>query len=334
MKWVLLLCGLFGSMTWGQGLGSSPPVKVSDRSMDLKPVQVSSDELRSSGGDRNLSRGQELAMAGDYEKALPFLERSRQSNPNNAVVWYWIGYCQEKIGNTDAAIQSYETALQKNPRLSIAWWGKGVALLAQKKYDAAYDAFQQFIIQNPREPGGYFYAGVAQWMSDNIDSAIGLWERSISMGFADSAQVWGWIGDAHLAKERLSAAEEAYRRALRAPTAPPEVWLGMGRLHIQKGSLDTALSYLMQAEALLPEDPTPPYYRGIAHLRQKDTTAARVAFQKALQRSPDHARSLYEMGRLVLATEGVTEAQKYYEKLKSINTRLAQQLLREIIDKK
>lgn len=137
-----------------------------------------------------------------------------------------------------------------------------------------------------------------------------------------------------MAKEQLSAAEHAYQRAAQAPQAPPEAWLGLGKLRLAKGNLEQALADLTHADGLLPQDPAPPYYRGMVYLAKKDTSAARAAFQEALRRSPDHARSLYEMGRLALATEGTDEAQKYYEKLKTVNTRLAQQLLREIIDKK
>lgn len=331
MRWggaVLFMIG------YAQGVGHGASIRTPTQPIDLKPINVSSEELRVEGSDRSLVRGQELAMAGEYEKALSLLEKSRQSNPNNALVWYWIGYCQEKTGKLDAAIQSYEAALQKNPKLSIAWWGKGNALLTQKNYAAASHAFQQFITLNPKEPNGYYYAGAAEWMKGAIDSAIMLWERAIHLGFADSARLWAWIGDGYMAKLEYGSAEYAYQRAIQAPKAPPEAWYGLGRLHFAKGNFDRALTPLMRAEELLPEDPGPPYYRGMVYLAQKDTAAARAAFQEALRRMPDHARSLYEMGCLTLATEGTAEAQKYYEKLKTVNTRLAQQLLREIVDKK
>ncbi len=331
MRWGVAVLFMMG---YAQGVGHGASIRMPTQSIDLKPINMSTEELRVEGSDRNLAKGQELAMAGEYEKALSFLERSRQSNPNNAVVWYWIAYCQEKTGKLDAAIQSYETALQKNPKLSIAWWGKGNALLTQKSYAAASHAFQRYIALNPKEASGYYYAGAAEWMKGAIDSAIAFWERAIQLGFADSARLWAWIGEAYMAKLEYDSAEKAYQRAAQAPTPPPEAWYGLGKLHLAKGNLEQALTHLTRAESLLPEDPGPPYYRGMTHLAQKDTAAARAAFQEALRRSPDHARSLYEMGRLALATEGIDEAQKYYEKLKTVNTRLAQQLLREIIDKK
>ncbi|MCX8112506.1 MAG: tetratricopeptide repeat protein [Bacteroidia bacterium] len=291
-------------------------------------------DVRGGEGNRDFIRGYGLAQEGKYAQALQMLERSKSQDPHNPLVWYWIGYCQEHLGQNEAALQSYRTALQKNPHLVQAWWGKGSILFKDKQYEEAYQAFQQVIHYAPKEPIGYFYAGASLWMMERKLEAVPLWERAISLGLADSIGALVWIGDAYWESDSFSLAEGYYRRAASHPQAPAEALLGWGKARLAQNDPQAALPLLSQAESRLPEDPSPSYYKGMAYKRIGLMKDAQAAFQEALRRKPDHARSLYELGKIALADNKVDEAQMYYEKLKSINTRLAQQLLQEILSKR
>ncbi|MCX7764934.1 MAG: tetratricopeptide repeat protein [Bacteroidia bacterium] len=320
---------VFVVVLYGQSFGTSsfaPPKSIDARLQgDLREVE----EM-----DRDLARGQSLAQEGKYSQALNLLERSKARDPDNPIVWYWIGYCHENLGQKEAALSAYNQALHKNPKLVQAWWGKGSVLFTEKQYEEAYKAFEELMRQMPQHPLGYFYAGASLWMQKRQVEAIPLWEKAISLGFADSLKVLVWIGDAYWEADSFALAEKAYARAARSANPPAEALLGLGKARLAQNDPEGALPLLTQAETRLPEDPLPPYYKGLAYKRLGKLSEAQAAFQEALRRKPDHARSLYEMGLLSLAQNNIDEAQKYYEKLKTLSTRLAQQLLQEILNKR
>ncbi|MEN3040506.1 MAG: tetratricopeptide repeat protein [Bacteroidia bacterium] len=303
----------------------SPPKDLSTRV---------SGEIREGGGNRDLARGQALALEGKYAQALSFLERSKAQDPSNPLTWYWIGYCQENLDQKEAALHSYDQALQRNPRLVQAWWGKGSVLFKEKRYEEAYEAFEHVTEYAPKEPQGYFYAGAALWMQNKNLKAIPWWEQAIRLGIPDSEKVLVWIGDAYWEVDSLALAERAYGRATKGPNSPAEAWAGLGRVRLAQQDPEGALPLLIRAESQLPEDPNPSYYKGLAYKQLGKMAEAQAAFQEALRRRPDHARALYEMGLIALQQGQMDEAQQYYERLKGVNSRLAQQLLQAILSKR
>ncbi|MCX7652070.1 MAG: tetratricopeptide repeat protein [Bacteroidia bacterium] len=291
-------------------------------------------ELRGVEENRDLARARALALEGKYAQALSILERNKAQNQDNPSFWYWIGYCQENLDQKDAAIQAYSQALQKNPGMAQAWWGKGSVLFKEKRYEEAYQAFEQVTHHAPKEPQAYFYAGVSLWMQNKRLQAIPWWEKAVKLGLADSANVFVWIGDTYAEVDSLALAEQAYKRATKAPKPPAEALAGLGKVRLAQRDPEGAIPLLAQAEAQLPQDPSPPYYKGMAYKQLGKTAEAQSAFQEALRRKPDHARSLYEMGLIALEQNRIDDAQKYYEQLKTVNSRLAQQLLQEILNKR
>lgn len=280
---------------------------------------------------RDFDRGIDLAYAGKYEKALPFFERSSQQNPDNAVVWFWTGYCYENLGRLEEALEAYTKAVEKKADLAVAWLGRGTVLLRLERYEEAAQAFRKFAELEPKRVEGYFYLGAAHLLGKKPAEAIPPLEKALSLGFADSITVLLWIGDAYFQMDSFSQAEQAFRRAAATPNAPGEAFLGWGKCRIAQNDPIGAIEPLNKAQEKLPQDPSPLYYEGMAYKLQGKLEEARKAWESALQRKPDHARSLYELGMYAVQKGDKQSATQYYEKLKPVNARLAQSLLQAIL---
>lgn len=280
---------------------------------------------------RDFDRGVDLAHAGKYEQALSFFERSSQQNPNNAVVWFWTGYCYENLGKLEEALGAYTKATEKKADLAIAWLGRGTVLLRLERYEEAAQAFEKFTELEPKRAEGYFYLGAAHLLGKKPTEAIRPLEKALDLGFADSVTVLLWIGDAYFQMDSFPQAERAFRRAAAAPNAPGEAFLGWGKCRVAQNDPAGAVEPLDKAQEKLPQDPSPLYYEGMAYKLQGKMEEARKAWESALQRKPDHARSLYELGMYAVQKGDKQTATQYYEKLKPVNARLAQSLLQAIL---
>jgi len=69
----------------------------------------------SANKDPDYTQAKQLVEAGDYQKAVPLLERSIAANPKNADAYNYLGYSLRKSGDKDAALVNYQKALALEP---------------------------------------------------------------------------------------------------------------------------------------------------------------------------------------------------------------------------
>ncbi|MDW8235837.1 MAG: tetratricopeptide repeat protein [Bacteroidia bacterium] len=294
-------------------------------------TEIRGDLPRTTEGGKEMDKAVSLARSGKYEQALSLLERSSRQNPNDAVIWFWTGYCEENLGKLEEALNAYTKATEKKPDLAAAWLGRGTTLLRLERYEEAAQAFEKFTELEPKRAEGYFYLGAAHLLGKKPAEAVHPLEKALSLGFSDSLTVLVWIGDAYFQMDSFPQAEQAFRRAAAMPDAPGEAFLGWGKCRVAQNDPVGAIEPLDKAQEKLPQDPSPLYYEGMAYKLQGKMEEARKAWEAALQRKPDHARSLYELGMYAVQKGDKQTATQYYDKLKPVNARLAQSLLQAIL---
>ncbi|GIV25604.1 MAG: hypothetical protein KatS3mg026_1296 [Bacteroidia bacterium] len=294
---------------------------------------VRGDLPRSEAG-QNLEKGRDLALAGECTKALPFLERTKNQDPTLAEAWFWLGYCKENTGHYEEALRAYQEAYRLKPQLTEALFGIGSIYLRTQRYAEAAEAFQKVAAEKPTLAEAHFYLAAAQLMQEKRHEALPALKKALEQGLADSVQALLWLGDTYFELDSFPQAAEAYERAARAPSAPGEAFLGLGKARLGMNDPQAALPPLQQAVQRLPSSPYTHYYLGLAYRMQGKEEEALASFDKAIELKPDHARSHYEAGRLRALKGDKAGAQKHYEALKNMGSRLAQPLLSLLVEEK
>ena len=65
---------------------------------------------------RNIERGKQAIEAGDWERAVTFLERAAESSPRNADVFNLLAYSYRHLDRLDDAFENYARALDLDPK--------------------------------------------------------------------------------------------------------------------------------------------------------------------------------------------------------------------------
>lgn len=135
------------------------------------------------------------------------------------------------------------------------------------------------------------------------------------------------LGNAYNYLQQYEASIQEYQRALQLDTAYKEAKNNLGVTYRdagryygeQKGDLNTALSYLLKAHDLLPNDYEVNRLLGVAYGIAGDSSKAIEFFSKALAIQPNDADALFNLGTAYSHAGLTDQAQELFQKAKELN---------------
>lgn len=164
----------------------------------------------------------------DYTKAIEYLEKAQEQDPNNAGDVTMLGWAYFLRGDYDQAISTFERLAEIDPKAVDAYTGKGWSNFKKLNCDQAIVHFNEALEIDP-----------------------------------DSADAYGGLGWSNAKKGDTVAAEEYFNIALRkgmkydkdnpAKKADPEAHRGLGYLNFGRGDYKAALSHFKIATRLKPD---------------------------------------------------------------------------------
>ncbi len=69
----------------------------------------------------------DLAVAGQYRKALPLALRATRDDPRSLWSWFVLAYCHDRLDGLAEAVACYGTCIALRPDFSFAWLNRGIA---------------------------------------------------------------------------------------------------------------------------------------------------------------------------------------------------------------
>jgi tetratricopeptide (TPR) repeat protein len=228
------------------GPGTSPPSNQKQNAADSS--QGNSNQTTSDLGwgssievARQARAAQDALKRNDYAAAVSFAERAAKSAPQNAELWFLLGYCARLDQRYQASIDAYNRGLQLHPN-SI----NGMAGLAQTYAKMGREADAERLLTrvveaNPKDANSLQLAGELLLNSDP-NRALELLQRADAL--QPSAHTELLIAHAY---EHLAQPEDATRYLNRAKArAPkdPEVLRAVAGEYRDQGQYDQAISAL------------------------------------------------------------------------------------------
>ncbi|EME28439.1 General transcriptional corepressor trfA [Galdieria sulphuraria] len=225
----------------------------------------------------------------------------------NESVWIRIGTLRESIGDTTGAMEAYNNALRFSSNTPTPLCKLGSILLRKGQLEQALIYIQQALALSGNSGEawsllGYYYlkTGAYEQAYEAFQSAIRL------LGDQASAFLWYGIGLLYELNGSTDYALEAYQNALKLKPYSEQtidIYLHIAHIYEEREALDVASEYLNKAflhvstfnfnTTILGEI----FFRmGAIQELKRNVTMAKEFYLKALKESPNHAKSLQQLG--------------------------------------
>ena len=144
------------------------------------------------------NRGTMLARTGQYQEALPFLEKAVENDPSNADAWYNLAVTYQKLDRPQEALPIFERLLRSSPTDKTYGYGYGSLLRKLGRKKEALGAFKKALeIDSQYREARYALALTFEDLG-KVKQAREEWERYLELD-PDSA----WAEEARIHLEQL-----------------------------------------------------------------------------------------------------------------------------------
>jgi tetratricopeptide (TPR) repeat protein len=241
---VVALTGFLPAQTYRVGSGSS------DKAQSIaEPTPAANKSLGWGSNIQNarLARAAELALkSGNYAAAVDYAQRAAQATPNDAQLWFLLGYAARLDGKLQLATDAYNRGLHLNPSALDGLSGLAQTYSTMGRTEEAERLLNQVLSADPKR----------------INDSVLLGELLLRSG--EYAPALDWLGRA----ERIQ------------PSTRPEFMIALCYEHLKQ--LDLANHYLELARQRAPNNPE--VQRSLAgYYRETGNYPAAIAALKSIR---------------------------------------------------
>jgi len=251
------------------------------------------------------------AVSGEYLAALGHYQEAERWDASIAGLAKNLGLSAFRANNFEEAIRGLSKALQENPSDAPVRALLGMSYFASDKFADAVKAFSAFGTAGMKDSTvGYAWAASLAHLGDlkPAGEVLGEYEKGklqpetlLLVG-----QLWIEIGD-------YSRSIAALHRALEADATLPKAHYFAGQANILWEHWADAAAEFAAELALVPMDADAKFGLGFVDVQQSKTEEAEELFRQILVLHPDHAKTQYQLGKLLLDRGDTKEAIEHLE---------------------
>jgi len=206
------------------------------------------------------SEGRILFQEGKYQEAIEVFKESIKTEPNNYLLYSWIGKSYFLLKNYDSAKLMYHKALQYEPNYPLA--NESLAKI--------------YFVTNEFDKAKKYFDIVVRLKSDDADAHFNL-------------------GVAYNKLERYEEAMESFKETIRIDPDIALAHANLGALYNVLGSYDEAMESLMEAIRINPDFAKAHYGLGIMYLKRRNKGAALDEYNILKELDKKMADELYNL---------------------------------------
>ncbi|MGH9396305.1 MAG: trypsin-like peptidase domain-containing protein [Terriglobia bacterium] len=216
----------------------------------------------------------------------------------------------------------------KDPRSEMAWSNLGLAYNGLGQYNAALSAYHQAIHLKPTDEDAWAEMGSAYYSLGQYDKAASADQQSLRLK-PDDEPAWALLGFAYRKLAQLAKAVAAYQEAISLKPDDEAVWFQLGVTYGELGQYDKAAGAEQQSLRLKPDDESAWAVLGLSYGLLGQYSKEVSAEQEAIRLKPDDARAWVDLGSAYRKLDQQSEVTKVYEKLKTLDPKLADKFFKE-----
>ncbi|KAI8615657.1 hypothetical protein BC830DRAFT_1168439 [Chytriomyces sp. MP71] len=245
-----------------------------------------------------------VAVPGGPGAADPLSQRLAQMNEET---WVRIGSIADSLGDKDRALAAFDAALRHNP-FSVPALTSASALCRQRElFPRAIELFQR-LLNIDRYNGAVWAAlGHCFLMIDDLQNAYQTYQQALNyLSNPKDAKLWYGIGVLYDRYGSFDHAEAAFASVLRIDPRfdkGNEIYFRLGIIykHQQKYNLSLdCFKYILGCPPKPLSEVDVWFQIGHVHEFQRDYNNARGAYETGLQRNPNSAKILQQLGWLYM----------------------------------
>lgn len=248
------------------------------------------------------------SAAGDHLEAVRKLEEAIGLDPSNGQAHYFLGLIRlQYYQDPGQAVTSLERAVQLMPADAEARYQLGVALERLDRDEAAIATFQEVIALDANHGGALYRLGRGAEAAGEVRDAIDFYTRSI---YANPyfPLAYNALGNIYVEYERPQEAIQVFQNGIdNAADSDEDSRVGhaanradLGRVYMELGEYDLAVSYLREAAAMDRNSGSIPFNLGVALARRYEANgvgADREAAIESLTRASAQCNPGQELAR-------------------------------------
>ncbi|KAI2611084.1 TPR-like protein [Hypoxylon fragiforme] len=224
----------------------------------------------------------------------------------NEALWMQIGSFSELLGNLDDAMMAYEHALNANPNSIPAMNAISLILRTREDFHKAVEYLQAILKIDSNNGEVWGSLGHCYLMMDDLQQAYAAYQSAL-VNLPNPKQepkLWYGIGILYDRYGSLDHAEEASSQVMQMQPdfeKANEIYFRLGIIYKQQSKYGSSL----ECFKYIVNSPPPPlteediwFQIGHVHEQQKDYDSAKAAYMRVLERDPNHAKVLQQLGWL------------------------------------
>ncbi|KIW01128.1 uncharacterized protein PV09_07414 [Verruconis gallopava] len=223
----------------------------------------------------------------------------------NEAAWIQLGSLSELQGDLDGAVAAYEHAIQHNSWSVPAMSAIAAILRNRDQYALSIEYLRTILKIDGTNGEVWGQLGHCYLMMDNLQEAYSAYQQALyHLTDPKEPKLWYGIGILYDRYGSLEHAEEAFSQVMRmAPNFDKanEVYFRLGIIYKQQSKYDQSL----ECFNYIVNDPPRPlteediwFQIGHVHEQRKDFEKAKAAYRRVLDRDPNHAKVLQQLGWL------------------------------------
>jgi tetratricopeptide (TPR) repeat protein len=274
-----LVPGALAMTLWAGGQGETYKLGSTPAPQTQKPRPPPQAPEKTLGWGSNiqnvrLARAAEAALENhNYVAAVDFAQRAAQSAPNDAQLWFLLGYAARLDGKPQLALDSYNRGLRLNPASLEGMSGLAQTYSVLGHKDEAQTLLRHVLTTDPKRTGDLLLLGEMLLQTGQDNQALGYLERAERLQPGARAELL--LALLFQRTKRFNDAKRYLDIAKKRAPNNPEVLRSLASFYRETGDYTAAISILVGLRNTSPE------------------MKAEVAYTYQLLGKPEEAARLY-----------------------------------------
>ncbi len=279
--------------------------------------------------------GSTYIQAGDFKRAIQFLEKAHDANPKNETVLYDLAFSCDKAGDDKRSILLYNEYLDLDPYSESAWYNLGIIYTRSEEYDKAIEAYDYALAINESYSSALFNKANTLSAAERYEEALKCYLEFLKFD-KDSTDIELYIAECYLQLEDYTNAIKHYKIAIQLHPKNSDAWYGAGIVLMLEDRLPESLVFLKKALKI--DNKCADYWNAFAKVNalMDKYEEALIAFQKCVELEKDnhefwlsYADFYYQYDQQALAIQTLIEADKIVSNYAPIHYKLTGYLLED-----